>query len=1680
MFRSGFGPLDVVKKWLNSRTGPRSRKAPRRRPALAVETLESRLTPAARLVATSFFDSAVYEFNADTGAVFKTLVTPYTSTLLSGAAGLTVGPDGNLYISSQALATGFKDAILEYDLSSNTLSTFIDSSVLQPIATSTGASVFSPAGLRFGPDGNLYVSLNGGFGAAMGSGAVIRFGITSSGGALSYSGTHTTIASGLTEPAGLTFGTTLGEINNLYVSNSGEGDVVKITGATGATPTTATFIAAGTSSLEFPAGLTFGPDGKLYVVDLSAVSGTGNVLQFNANGTFNEVFTHPTDTLTNQFPSDALFDTHGDLITANLGPNHPPDLLGSIDVFGPTGTFSKTLVNSGQFPNTGFGSGISPSQLVYFPNQNPTITLPGGTVNYTEGQPPVVLDSGATATDPDSTTFATGTLTVTLTANGTADDQLGIQNEGTGANQIGVSGSNVTFGGTVIGTFTGGTGTTPLVITFNANSSPAAAQELLRNITFSNGSQNPSTADRTVQLVLTDEDGAASNTVTRTVTVTAVNNPPVVTTNTGLTVDEGATVPLDQTELAAPDPDNTPAQLTYTVTSGPTHGTLLKSGSSVTSFTQGDLNTGLLSYQQDGSEVTSDTFQFTVSDGTNTTAATDFNITVNPTPPVVATNTGLTVAQGAAGVIGQADLETTDPHDTPAQLTYTVTTGPAHGTLLKGGSSVTSFTQDDLNNNLISYQQDNSKHTSDSFNFKVGDGIAATGTNTFHITVTLQPPVVTTDTGLTLDEGATAVLSPTELATTDPGTTPAQLTYTVTMGPTHGTLLLIGAPATSFTQDDIDNGRVSYQNDGSKNTNESFTFTVSDGIDTTAATSFNIDITLLPPTVATNMGLTANEGATATLGPTELTTTDQGVTPAQLTYTVTTSPTHGTLLKGGASVTSFTQDDVNNGRISYQNDGSKNTSDGFTFTVGDGIDTTAEATFDIHVTLLPPTVTTNAGLTVDQGATATLGSAALATTDQGVTPADLSYIVTTGPSHGTLLKGGASVASFTQEDLNNNLISYQEDGTKTTSDSFTFTVSDGIDTTATTAFNITVTPTPPAVTTNAGLTLNEGATATLGSTALATTDPGVTPAQLTYTVTTGPAHGTLLKAGSAVTSFTQDDLDNNRISYQNDGSKNTTDSFMFTVGDGFDTTAATPFHITVTLLPPTVSTNTGLTVNEGATATLSSAQLATTDQGVTAAQLAYTVTAGPTHGTLLKGGSAVTSFTQDDLNNNRISYRNDGSKNTTDSFTFTVGDGIDTTAATNFHLTVTLLPPTVSTNTGLALNEGATATLGSAQLATTDQGVTPAQLTYTVTAGPTHGTLVKGGSAVTTFTQDDVNNGRISYQNDGSKNTSDSFTFTVGDGFDTTAATPFNITVTLLPPTVTTNTAVTVNQGATIVLGSTNLTTTDQGVTPAQLTYTVTTGPAHGTLLKGGASVTSFTQADLNNNQISYRNDNSKASSDSFTFTVSDGTSTTAAATFNIAVTLQAPTVSTNAGLTVNPSATAVLGSAQLAATDPGTTPAQLTYTVTAGPSHGLLLKGGVTVTSFTQDDLNSNRISYKNDGGVSTSDSFTFTVSDGIKTSASTVFSITVTLQTKTTSPGVTATLVKVKRKKKPALLEVQVKFADSGLVKTQFKSPFQTSAFKRITVQAVDTNGDGVPDAIQVTAFKGKKRVQRVFPVV
>jgi len=161
-----------------------------------------------------------------------------------------------------------------------------------------------------------------------------------------------------------------------------------------------------------------------------------------------------------------------------------------------------------------------------------TITNFGPQVNFVEKGPAMLVAASAVVVDSQAPIFGGGRLTATLTAGATADDRLGIRNQGTAAGQIGVNGANVSYGGVVFGTISGGSGSNPLNVIFNSNATQAAVQALVQNLTFSVLGSNPSTAKRAIGLRLHDASDDTSLTVYKNLGVFAVNDSPAIQANT--------------------------------------------------------------------------------------------------------------------------------------------------------------------------------------------------------------------------------------------------------------------------------------------------------------------------------------------------------------------------------------------------------------------------------------------------------------------------------------------------------------------------------------------------------------------------------------------------------------------------------------------------------------------------------------------------------------------------------------------------------------------------------------------------------------------------------------------------------------------------------------------------------------------------------------------------------------------------------------------------------------------------------------------------------------------------------------------------------------------------------------------------------------------------------------------
>ncbi len=384
-------------------------------------------------------------------------------------------------------------------------------------------------------------------------------------------------------------------------------------------------------------------------------------------------------------------------------------------------TFTYTL--------TPGGSTATVSVTVTCVADAPDVTTSGGALAYTENDPATPIDPGLTVTDPDAGAAITG-ATVAITANfAGAQDQLAL----TGLH------APITAGPQVGNT-----------LTLTGTATPAAYQAALRDVTYVNTSEGPSTLARTVTFTVTDNT-ALSDSATRGITVAAVNDPPNAVDDNG-TTDEDTPLSVSAPGVLANDTDVDPGD-TKTVVALNGSGTLtqtLPSGASVTINANGSYTYNPLAAFQGLStgQTASDSFTYTMQDGAGAQDTATVTLTINgisDAPTAVADsfdaigNTGLFVgttrpaSQAGKEITGSVLSNDTDP-DTPhaSLLVEPVTNAP---TTLGGTITIES------DGNFTYHPDDADVSVTDTFTYRVCDASPCNSGTVANATGTLSLPI---------------------------------------------------------------------------------------------------------------------------------------------------------------------------------------------------------------------------------------------------------------------------------------------------------------------------------------------------------------------------------------------------------------------------------------------------------------------------------------------------------------------------------------------------------------------------------------------------------------------------------------------------------------------------------------------------------------------------------------------------------------------------------------------------------------------------------------------------------------------------------------------------------------------------------------------------------------------------
>ena len=235
---------------------------------------------------------------------------------VQGAAGLAIGPDGNLYVSTASPADGFGAEISSFNATTG-------AAVGTPFVSHvTDSALNNPAGLAFGQDGNLYVADQQG-----------KLLVYNSAG--TQVGQHTDV--NLNAPSSLAFASS----GVLYLSDINNGSILSYSAGN--------FSILNNNPADFsaPHDVTVGLDGLLYVLDISGA--TGGISSLNpATGIAHKIIDYSTSAF---FADDLIVGPDGNLYVSGQDENTGNDEVLKYATDGSGGDVFATLGSGGAGPS---------------------------------------------------------------------------------------------------------------------------------------------------------------------------------------------------------------------------------------------------------------------------------------------------------------------------------------------------------------------------------------------------------------------------------------------------------------------------------------------------------------------------------------------------------------------------------------------------------------------------------------------------------------------------------------------------------------------------------------------------------------------------------------------------------------------------------------------------------------------------------------------------------------------------------------------------------------------------------------------------------------------------------------------------------------------------------------------------------------------------------------------------------------------------------------------------------------------------------------------------------------------------------------------------------------------------------------------------------------------------------
>lgn len=518
----------------------------------------------------------------------------------------------------------------------------------------------------------------------------------------------------------------------------------------------------------------------------------------------------------------------------------------------------------------------------------------------------------------------------------------------------------------------------------------------------------------TLTYSVTDSQGEESNTVTVTINITGINNPPLATTDNDITVLRGGTVKINVLANDT-DPNNQdgnsparaidPATVTFIApdagdaTQPPLNGTVQVNSD------------GTIDYTHDNGTSTNASFRYTVADlqgAVSAPAQVNITITDQPVSNVApsAADDVLTVEFQSEGTVDVMDNDV-DVDGNLQRQKVTIVDSPTQGSVVP------------LDDGFVSYLHTGDESGEDSFTYTVTDdeGLPS-ATTTVLITIEEEP---VTNTAPEADDDSYFALFNDEttfdvLVNDTDDSSLEDATITIVNLPNHGTAT-------------VDAGQIVYQHDGSVEVSDELAYTVTDSSNA-VSNETTVSITINTPPFATTDILTIERGASITFNvldndsdPDGAEGTNRGIDTTSVAYLApdledgTQAPLNGEVTLGS------------DGSAEYTHNGEDNLLASFRYTVADLQGAVSIGLVDIRIEAPP----------VANDDTYSIASIDTQRLDVLSNDADLnenidvsSIVIVDSPTHGE--------AVATTDD--SGVVEYTYTGTDATSDYFTYRVLD--------------------------------------------------------------------------------------------------------------------------------------------------------------------------------------------------------------------------------------------------------------------------------------------------------------------------------------------------------------------------------------------------------------------------------------------------------------------------------------------------------------------------------------------------------------------------------------------------------------------------------------------------------------